>query len=216
MMTALLIIHLISTVNMYSALSQIQSGFLLISLICLGISATHLGLDSWLVHFIPPPSCLPLLHTHYGVSLLLWRLWLLIQSLLPAQVSLIHAPCLPAIPSPTTHCSLSSLYHATPQLDRLPSFFPPKVWASPFTSKLAVTTGRIEFVIPESSPGQALRTSFSPPVAPHHTSRCRSYDRLQGGKRFPWRGLSPLWHCTLSGALVAIHELPLQGKIRVK
>src|SRR3990167_6621220 len=37
------------------------------------------------------------------------------------QVSLIHAHCLPAIPSPTTQCSLSSLYYATPQLDRLPS-----------------------------------------------------------------------------------------------
>jgi hypothetical protein len=35
-------------------------------------------------------------------------------------------------------------------------------WASPFTCGLATTTGRIEFVI--------LRTSHSPPVAPHPVS----------------------------------------------
>ena len=44
-------------------------------------------------------------------------------------------------------------------------------WASPFPSKLAATTGRIEFVI--------LRTSHSPPVALHPLSRGRSYLRLQ-------------------------------------
>ena len=44
-------------------------------------------------------------------------------------------------------------------------------WASPFPSRLATTTGRIEFVI--------LRTSRSPPVAPHPASRRRSYVRLQ-------------------------------------
>ena len=44
-------------------------------------------------------------------------------------------------------------------------------WASPLPSRLATTTGRIEFVI--------LRTSRSPPVALHPASRRRSYVRLQ-------------------------------------
>ena len=61
-------------------------------------------------------------------------------------------------------------------------FFSSKVWASPFPSRLTVTTGRIEFVV--------LRTSFSPPVAPHHTSQCRSYVRLQVWKAFYLKGTS--------------------------
>lgn len=69
----------------------------------------------------------------------------------------------------------------------LPFFFS-KVWASPFPSRLTVTTGRIEFVIPESSSGLALRTSFSPHVALHLISRCRSYGRLQGRKAFSLKG----------------------------
>jgi hypothetical protein len=44
-------------------------------------------------------------------------------------------------------------------------------WASPSSSRLATTTGRIEFVI--------LRTSRSTPVALHPLSRGRSYFRLQ-------------------------------------
>ncbi len=44
-------------------------------------------------------------------------------------------------------------------------------WASPFPSRLATTTGRIEFVI--------LRTDRSPPVALHPASRRRSYFQLQ-------------------------------------
>ena len=44
-------------------------------------------------------------------------------------------------------------------------------WASPLGSRLATTTGRIEFVI--------LRTGRSPPVALHLLSRERSYHRLQ-------------------------------------
>ena len=44
-------------------------------------------------------------------------------------------------------------------------------WASPLASRLATTTGRIEFVL--------LRTGHSPPVALHLLSRERSYLRLQ-------------------------------------
>lgn len=45
----------------------------------------------------------------------------------------------------------------------LAGFLPEEVWASPLMSRLAVTTGRIAFVI--------LRTGSSPPVALHPTSR---------------------------------------------
>ena len=56
--------------------------------------------------------------------------------------------------------------------DRIPCGDHSVTWASPFASRLATTTGRIEFVI--------LRTSRSPPVALHPLSRGRSYVRLRG------------------------------------
>ena len=49
------------------------------------------------------------------------------------------------------------------------------IWASPFPSRLAAATGRIEFV--------SLRTSRSPPVALHPVSRRRSYRWLQSPDR---------------------------------
>jgi len=55
--------------------------------------------------------------------------------------------------------------------DRIPFEDHGVTWASPLPSRLATTTGRIEFVI--------LRTSRSPPVALHPPSRGRSYCRLQ-------------------------------------
>ena len=54
------------------------------------------------------------------------------------------------------------------------------------------TPGRNGFVI--------LRTGRSPPVALHPASRRRSYSRLQAVAQ-AWRGLSPLWSGTLTGAL---------------
>jgi hypothetical protein len=55
--------------------------------------------------------------------------------------------------------------------DRIPCGDHGVIWASPLASRLATTTGRIEFVI--------LRTSHSPPVALHPLSRGRSYVRLR-------------------------------------
>ena len=90
---------------------------------CLGTSATRISLYSF--HC---PS-----HIHLPAALRSTSITMLPRSYVGSdswychphyQVSLIHAPCLPAIPSPTTHCSLPLLYHATPQLDRLPSFSP--------------------------------------------------------------------------------------------
>ncbi len=50
-------------------------------------------------------------------------------------------------------------------------------WASPFPSRLATATGRIEFAAADLRQ-PILRTGRSPPVAPHPASRRRSYLRL--------------------------------------
>ncbi len=90
---------------------------------------------------------------------------------------------LPAVRSPTTPAALR---------DFGPAFFPEAYrtsffaripcgtdasWASPFASKLAAASGRIEFVI--------LPTSSSSPVALHPASRRRSYLRLSKPGRAP-------------------------------
>ena len=107
------------------------------------------------------------------------------------QVSLIHALSLPAIPSPTT-CGCSALpghaTHRQVESRLLPS------GNSRLHHWLAGSphpAGRIEFVI--------LRTSRSPPAAPHPVSRRRSCSRLQ--VTLTWRGLPPLRLIALSGAL---------------
>ena len=89
-------------------------------------------------------------------------------------------PCLtslnlPAVPSPTTRCrprllGLVSLPRLTARVCLVSLLGTRASWASPFPSRLATATGRIEFVI--------LRTSSSSPVALHPASRRRSYLRL--------------------------------------
>src|SRR3990172_10258618 len=59
--------------------------------------------------------------------------------------------------------------------DRIPFEDLGVTWASPLSSRLATTTGRIEFVI--------LRTSRSPPAALHPLSRGRSYFRLRSSNQ---------------------------------
>src|SRR5208337_973509 len=113
------------------------------------------------------------------------------------HVSLIHAPGLLTIPSPTTcGCCLSS-GHATHR--RIAPRFHPTTGSSPngnsgLRHSLAGSphlTGRIEFLI--------VRTGRSPPAAPHPVSPRRSCRRLQ--VTLTWRGLSPLQPDALSGAL---------------
>ena len=107
------------------------------------------------------------------------------------QVSLIHALGLPAIPSPTT-CGCSALPGYVTHRQVEPRLLPSgnsrlRHWLAGSSHH----TGRIEFVI--------LRTSRSPPAAPHPVSRRRSCSRLQ--VTLTWRGLSPLRPNALSGAL---------------
>ena len=61
-------------------------------------------------------------------------------------------------------------------------------WASPLPSRLAATTGRIEFV-------KFLRTGRSPPVALHPLSRGRSYLQLQSPNQTPARTYTSLIRC---------------------
>ena len=100
------------------------------------------------------------------------------NTVLSIQVSLLHVLNLPVIPSPTTCCRpwslvwfLSQAYRVVRSSDRPHPFGTTASWASPLPSRLATTTGRIEFVI--------LRTNRSPPVALHPALRRRSYVRLQ-------------------------------------
>ena len=117
------------------------------------------------------------------------------------QVSLIHAPGLPTIPSPTTCGRSVSSGHVTyrriePRL--LPHGSSPN-GNSGLRHSLAGSphhTGRIEFLI--------VRTGRSPPAAPHPVSPRRSCRRLQ--VTLTWRGLSPLQPGALSGALAAVSD----------
>ena len=93
-----------------------------------------------------------------------------------------RSPCfmcssLPTIPSPTTPrrpWNHRSGFGPGPTAWHRPRSTPRRAiasWASHVASRLAATTGRIEFV--------NLRTGRSPPVAPHPASRRRSFVRIQ-------------------------------------
>ena len=165
-------------------------------------AAVHPGSSTFLRPFAPDP--LQALRRSYGrsdsCSFRRGSAGIIVRRppdrLLPEQVSLIHAPGLPTIPSPTTcGCSVSS-GHAThrrigPRL--LPHGNTPN-GNSGLRHSLAGSphrTGRIEFLI--------VRTGRSPPAAPHPLSPRRSCSRLQ--VTLPWRGLPPLQPGALSGAL---------------
>jgi len=99
-----------------------------------------------------------------------------------AQVSPRHLPHLPGSPSPTTPPPPPTAL--SPVLSASEASRSSRVWASPFHPTgqgpegrlwLASRHGRIEFV--------SLRIAHSPSVAPHPTSRRRSYGRLQDGNR---------------------------------
>ena len=116
--------------------------------------------------------------------------------LLREQVSLIHAPGLPTLPSPTTCGCFVSSGHVTHR--RIEPRSLPHGSSPNGNSELRLSaadsphhTGRIKFLI--------VRTSGSPPAAPHPVSPRRSCSRLQ--VTLTWRGLSPLQPGALSGAL---------------
>ncbi len=107
-----------------------------------------------------------------------------------AQVSSLHVPHLPGSPSPTT--SPPPPIALSPVLSASWAARLSRVWASPFHRRLTSRHGRIEFVF--------LRIARSPSVAPHPTSRQRSYGQLQDGNRYSSSGLAPLRCGTLANA----------------
>jgi len=107
------------------------------------------------------------------------------------QVSLLHVPGLPIIPSPTTPCAPGIALSRYPSARRASHTYGSGLHLSLAGSPAA--PGRIEFVI--------LRTDRSPPAALHPASWRRSCSRFTGRRAYTWRGLSPLWSSTLSGAL---------------
>jgi hypothetical protein len=72
-------------------------------------------------------------------------------------------------------------------------------WASPLTSGLATTTGRIEFV--------NLRTDSSLPVALHLLLQGRSYFPLMDSEQ-PMKGLAPFRSNAFTGALAGTLRVP--------
>jgi hypothetical protein len=114
------------------------------------------------------------------------------------QVSLIHVPGLPIIPSPTTRCTPGVALSRYPSARRASHTYGSGLHLSLAGSPAA--PGRIEFVI--------LRTDRSPPAALHLASWRRSCSRFTGRRAYTWRGLSPLWSSTLSGALGATGRSP--------
>ena len=110
------------------------------------------------------------------------------------QVSSLHGSNLPIVLSPTTPrrsgCLTCFSHPNSPSgsagwpshpLGRVPLDV---TWASPLASRLAATTGRIEFVI--------LRTDRSPPGALHLPSRERSSSRLRSPSPAPTGTFTPL------------------------
>jgi hypothetical protein len=148
-------------------------------------------------------------------------------ALVSAQVSLFHVSNLPTVPPPTTCCRLRDLIWFVPGAYRvicnhIPFEDQSVIWASPFPSRLATTTSRIEFVI--------LRTGRSLSVALHSLSRGRSCFRLQSSaptstgtftllirytykrtrRRLPspiWSVLSPCGDETATGVVSYNHHL---------
>ena len=117
-------------------------------------------------------------------------------SSLPVQVSLIHSPDLPTLPSPTTCESPGRL--CTPGRrgpDSSPQFRDDG--ASLTMSRLAVLAGRIEFsFLPHS--GDFLRTGRSPPAAPHPVLRRRSCRLVTAWRWIPLeRTFTSLIRCAL-------------------
>ena len=115
------------------------------------------------------------------------------------QVSLIHVPGLPIIPSPTTRCTPGTALSRYPSARRASHTYGSGLHLSLAGSPAA--PGRIEFVI--------LRTDRPPPAALHLASWRRSCSRFTGRRAYTWRGLSPLWSSTLSGALGATGGRPM-------
>ena len=127
------------------------------------------------------------------------------------QVSPLHVPNLPTIPSPTIHrrpkaesgCFLGRTAAAASQGSAAPTqagFRSASVGLHLSKGRLATTTDRIEFVI--------LRTGHSPPGALHLPSLGRSSFRLRDADSIPTRTSTSLVQCTCGRTLANLRSLP--------
>ena len=166
-----------------------------------------------------PPSCVPSLQAHYRPFVALMdaltpaRPTLLGPSqatnggLLHEQVSLIHAPGLPTLPSPTTCGRSASSGHVTPRRVEprsLPHGSSPN-GNSGLRHSLAGSphlTGRIEFL--------SVRTGRSPPAAPHPVSPRRSCRPITSYVDLE-RTFTPPTRCALRRTNAAILAAPGRG-----
>ena len=120
----------------------------------------------------------------------------------PLRGSLLTVLDLPIVLPPTTpRCLQFDLFcagadHLLPCLSGVPESM--ASWASPLASRLATTTGRIEFV--------SLRTDCSLSVALHPLLQGRSYFQLMGSDQ-PMSGLPPDRSNTITGALASTLRL---------
>jgi hypothetical protein len=126
------------------------------------------------------------------------------------QVSPLHVPNLPTIPSPTIHrrpkaesgCFLGRTAAAPSQGSTAPTqagFRSASVGLRLSKGRLATTTDRIEFVI--------LRTGHSPPGALHLPSLGRSSSRLRDADSIPARTSTLLVRCTCGRTLAGRRPL---------
>jgi hypothetical protein len=130
------------------------------------------------------------------------------------QVSPLHVPNLPTIPSPTIHrrpkaesgCFLGRTAAAASQGSAAPTqagFRSASVGLHLSKGRLATTTDRIEFVI--------LRTGHSPPGALHLPSLGRSSFRLRDADSIPTRTSTSLVQCTCGRTLANRRSLSRAG-----
>ena len=161
--------------------------------------------------FTLPPSCLPWLHGHYPASALLRRLCHLPGTVLRALPAAMNAvPSRIVIPD-SSRSNFQPFYLHPPHAFRFPrslsrrgsvslccrSPFPGSFpfWASPFPSRLANASGRIEFIIFLIMDWLFASGCFPPRLS---TAQLPSTTDSQCSVR---RGLPPRCWCALSGAL---------------
>jgi len=107
---------------------------------------------------------------------------------LTGQVSLIHVPGLPIAPSPHTPRNPAAAFSRYPSARRV-SF---RIQVSPFE-------GRLTVVVRPNRVRHPTDRSFTLHCFPHLLTQTQLCS-VSGRRAYAWRGLSPLWLGTLSGA----------------
>jgi hypothetical protein len=128
------------------------------------------GCWSFVLSLTHSPSYLPLLHARYGASQLIWRFCHpSLRSARMVEIPDSRHLNFSVVLSPYTRCRSMSAFFALASFRVLDSprravsrLHPSRFWASPLASRLATTSGRIEFLSygPTDSPPVALHPTF--------------------------------------------------------